>query len=309
MRRQVALLLLSAVSIITAYGQRSSNARVNDAKASVVGEQTISRLEHQMEVLYKTNDAEGLAALLAADFVETKSDGTVMDRAGTLKDKVGYKWETLEFRPVKVTVFGSKATATVEVMGSVRDESVVGGHYSVNWHWTDEWVKTPNRNWQCAARLWGARQPLTLRFFIGSWTSVRSEASGPEDPCHRTQNWNTRLVISPIAHNVSKVQVKETVSFTGILSGECNVNGKWTTDSRSYTSVTRHDGSIFKDETDFKMMMDDGQFTATGTGVDTGFSQGYTDTASAVYNESDLVTNYLVLLNKATGVQRIFSRE
>jgi hypothetical protein len=144
-----------------------------------------------------------------------------------------------------------------------------------------------------------ADHALTLKYLVGSWVFVRYEDLYG---CGR-KKWSTRLVISPTARNAAKLQVKETISYTIDFPGTpgCILNGPMP------ASLTRHEGIIFNDGGDFKMVMDDGE--CTGNCVMT-FVQGYTDMINRVANEEGNLMNDVFLARKrASSEFRTFSRE
>jgi ketosteroid isomerase-like protein len=112
-------------------------------------EKAVAALEKQWLKAQKASNPDLLAPLLAEKFVSTDSDGKVMDKAETLADTKSTKWDSAEYGPVKVTVFGTTAIATGVFKGKGADGS--GKPLDVHERWTDTWVKMPNGQWQCVA--------------------------------------------------------------------------------------------------------------------------------------------------------------
>ena len=97
----------------------------------------------------KTNNPDLVAPLLADKFVDTGSDGKVIDKAGALAMAKATKYTSAEYEEVKVTVFGDTAIATGGFIGKGTDPS--GKPFDTHERWTDTWVKMPNGQWQCVA--------------------------------------------------------------------------------------------------------------------------------------------------------------
>lgn len=112
-------------------------------------EKAVAALEQQWLKAQKASNPDLLAPLLADRFVNTESDGKVMDKAETLADTKSTKWDSAEYGLVKVTVFGNTAIATGVFKGKGTDGS--GKPLDVRERWTDTWVKMPNGQWQCVA--------------------------------------------------------------------------------------------------------------------------------------------------------------
>lgn len=119
------------------------------AQTTAETEKAVAALEQQWLQSQKTNNSDLLPPLLADKFVETGSDGKVMDKAAALATAKATKFATAEYNDVKVTVFGNTAIATGGFKGKGTDES--GKPLDVNERWTDTWVKMPNGKWQCVA--------------------------------------------------------------------------------------------------------------------------------------------------------------
>ena len=112
-------------------------------------EKAVAALEQQWLQSQKTNNPDLVAPLLADKFVETSSDGKVMNKAEALAQAKATKYVSAEYQDVKVTVFGDTAIATGGFKGKGTDAS--GKPMDVHERWTDTWVKMPSGKWQCVA--------------------------------------------------------------------------------------------------------------------------------------------------------------
>src|SRR5215469_15143523 len=100
MKRMLVGLVLLAMAI-AAQAQMKSNGV----------EQAITTMEQQWAADSKAGNADGIASLLADNFVNMDSDGTVHTRAETLSRVKGAKWNVNQISDVKVTTFGNTAIA------------------------------------------------------------------------------------------------------------------------------------------------------------------------------------------------------
>jgi len=112
-------------------------------------EKAVTALEQQWLQSQKANNPDLVAPLLADKFVETSSDGKVMNKAEALAQAKATKYVSAEYQDVKVTVFGDTAIATGGFKGKGTDAS--GKPMDVHERWTDTWVKMPSGQWQCVA--------------------------------------------------------------------------------------------------------------------------------------------------------------
>ena len=108
----------------------------------------VESMEQQWASAAKMSNAEAVSPLLADNFVNMDSDGTMLTKAQTLERMKGGKWETNQISDVKVTVHGNTAIAT----GGWQGKGTMAGK-SVDAHeqWVDTWMKMPNGKWQCIA--------------------------------------------------------------------------------------------------------------------------------------------------------------
>jgi len=119
------------------------------AQTSSGTEKAVAALEEQWLQSQKTNNPDLLAPLLADKFVDTGSDGKVMNKAEALASAKATKYASAEYEDVKVTVFGDTAIATGGFKAKGTDAS--GKPMDEHERWTDTWIKMPNGKWQCVA--------------------------------------------------------------------------------------------------------------------------------------------------------------
>jgi ketosteroid isomerase-like protein len=119
------------------------------AQAQMGGvEKAIAGMEQQWAAAGKMSNADAIAPLLADNFTNLNSDGTMMNKTQTLAMVKGAKWDTNEISDVKVTTFGNTAIATGAWQGKgMADGKAVDAHE----HWVDTWMKMPGGKWQCIA--------------------------------------------------------------------------------------------------------------------------------------------------------------
>lgn len=112
-------------------------------------EKAVAALENQWLQSYQTNNPDLVAPLLADKFVNTDTEGKVMNKTQSLAEAKATKNAKAEYENVKVTAFGDAAIATGDYRGKGTDPS--GKLFDVHTRWTDTWVKMPNGKWQCVA--------------------------------------------------------------------------------------------------------------------------------------------------------------
>jgi ketosteroid isomerase-like protein len=133
--------LLGLVLAVSAVWSQANN--------TAGAEKAVAALELQWLEAEKTNNTELLVPLLADKVVVTEADATVNDKAQTLANYKQTKWESADYRDLKVTVFGDTAIATGGFDGKGTDAS--GKAFELHERWTDTWVKMPSGKWQCVA--------------------------------------------------------------------------------------------------------------------------------------------------------------
>jgi ketosteroid isomerase-like protein len=112
-------------------------------------EKAIAGMEQQWTVAGKMSNPDGVAPLLADNFTNLMSDGTMTNKAQTLAQIKESKWEINEISDVKVTAFGNTAIATGAWRGKGTDPK--GKAIDAHERWVDTWMKMPNGKWQCIA--------------------------------------------------------------------------------------------------------------------------------------------------------------
>ena len=112
-------------------------------------EQAVAALEQKWLQSQQTNNPDLIVPLLADKFVETTSEGKVIDKTAALAMSKAMKYSSAEYYDVKVTAFGNTAIATGGFKGKGTDGS--GKAFDNNERWTDTWMKMPGGKWQCIA--------------------------------------------------------------------------------------------------------------------------------------------------------------
>ena|SRR5579864_445541 len=112
-------------------------------------EKAVAAQEEQWLQSQKTINPDLVAPLLADKFVNTQSDGKVMNKGESLANAKATKYVSAEYEDVKVTVFGDTAIATGGIKAKGTDAS--DKPMDIHERWTDTWVKMPSGKWQCVA--------------------------------------------------------------------------------------------------------------------------------------------------------------
>lgn len=112
-------------------------------------EKAVADLEQKWLKSQQTNNPDLIAPYLADKFIETESQGKVLDKAAAMAMSKKMKYTSAEYEDVKVTVFGNTAIATGGFKGKGTDAE--GKPFDTHERWTDTWVKMPNGEWQCVA--------------------------------------------------------------------------------------------------------------------------------------------------------------
>ena len=121
----------------------------SQAQETASSEKAVAALEQKWLQSQKTNNPDLLAPLLADKFVNTGSDGKVMNKAEVLADAKATKFGSADYDDVKVTAFGDVAIATGVFTAKGTDAS--GKPLDLHERFTDTWVKMKNGQWQCVA--------------------------------------------------------------------------------------------------------------------------------------------------------------
>jgi len=118
--------------------------------AAGTNEQAVTAAEHQWLKSQQTNNVDLLAPLLADTVVYTSEDGKLFTgKDAVLADSKSDTWSSVEYRDLKVMVYGHTGIATGVFVGKGTDAS--GKPLDVRARFTDTWVKMANGKWQCVA--------------------------------------------------------------------------------------------------------------------------------------------------------------
>ncbi len=112
-------------------------------------EQAITTMEQQWAAGAKAANPDAVAPLLADNFINMDSDGTMHTKAESLARLKAGKWETNDISDIKVTTFGNTAIATGAWQGKGTDSA--GKPVDAHEQWVDTWMKMPGGKWQCIA--------------------------------------------------------------------------------------------------------------------------------------------------------------
>lgn len=110
--------------------------------------QALIALENKWAEEAKNGNADGVARLLANDFVETDADSSVHNREQALALIKTGKWEANQISDLKVAVYGKAAVVTGTWLGKGTSN---GKRVDARERWTDTWIRMPNGRWQCVA--------------------------------------------------------------------------------------------------------------------------------------------------------------
>jgi len=130
---------------------KSDNMKADNMKADTM-KPDVAKSITQMEQEWASNSQMGkndaVAAMLADNFVELDSDGSMYTKAQVVDRMKNSKWETNAVSDIKVTTHGNTAIAT----GAWRGKGTVAGKaVDAHEHWLDTWMKMPGGKWQCVA--------------------------------------------------------------------------------------------------------------------------------------------------------------
>lgn len=149
MKVVTATVVAFALLMGTAFAQQSamaSKAEMRTGPASV--EQHLKAMEERWAKSALKSDGEAVGSMLAADFVNINSDGSVLDRAGYIARTDKSKLEVSELSEVAVKAHGDSAVVTGVWTGKGVDGE--GKAFEGKERWADTWVKK-NGKWQCVA--------------------------------------------------------------------------------------------------------------------------------------------------------------
>jgi hypothetical protein len=112
-------------------------------------EQTVAGLEGKWLQSQKTNNPDLIAPELADKFLSTASDGKTSTKSESLANAKATKYDSVDYKDLKVTAFGDTAIATGDVIAKGTDQH--GKAMDVHERFTDTWIRMPNKKWQCVA--------------------------------------------------------------------------------------------------------------------------------------------------------------
>jgi Domain of unknown function (DUF4440) len=135
-----ALLAWAVLSGVSAAAQQNGGAQT--AQSAVLA------LENRWLQSEKTNNPDSAAPLMAAQYVNTWTDGTVLDKMQTLAGARARHYTSVTDEDVKVRVYHDTAIVTGLYSGKGSD---TGKPFDERARWTDTWVKMPDGRWQCVA--------------------------------------------------------------------------------------------------------------------------------------------------------------
>ncbi len=140
MKRIITCCLLGVVSLASAAWSQAGKEGT---------EKAVTALEYKWLESQKTNKPEMVDPLLAEKFVDTNSEGKVLNKAQAMAEAKGTKYASADYEDVKVMVFGDTAIATGGFKAKGTDPS--GKPFETHERWTDTWVKMADGKWQCVA--------------------------------------------------------------------------------------------------------------------------------------------------------------
>ena len=118
------------------------------ALAAGTDEQAVKDGELQWLKSQQTNNADLVAPLLADKIIETNGEGKVLNgKDAVLADAKGQTWSSVDYKDLKVTVFGHTAIATGTFVGKGTAD---GKALDLHERFTDTWVKMDGK-WLCVA--------------------------------------------------------------------------------------------------------------------------------------------------------------
>ena len=89
-----------------------------------------------------------VVSVLCGKFINTESEGQVIDRAGFLAEERSNQYSSSEIDDLKIRVFGDTAIASYALRQKYTSK---GKAFDTHTRETDTWVKVPNGAWQCVA--------------------------------------------------------------------------------------------------------------------------------------------------------------
>ena len=136
-------MLVVCTLLLMALGSQAQTSKSGGVEASIAG------MEQQWATAAKAGNADAVAPLLADNFINMDSDGTLHTKTESLSRMKSAKWEMNQISDVKVTAFGNTAIATGGWQGKGTDSA--GKPVDAHETWVDTWVKMPGGKWQCVS--------------------------------------------------------------------------------------------------------------------------------------------------------------
>jgi len=140
------MLVLFSVLVLALSVQAQMEKAAKPAAGGVA--QAITQMEQQWASDSKAGKTDAISAVLADNFVELDSDGSMYTKAQAMDRMKNSKWDTNEVSNIKVTTHGNTAIAS----GMWTGKGTAGGKaVDTHEHWLDTWMKMPSGKWQCIA--------------------------------------------------------------------------------------------------------------------------------------------------------------
>lgn len=143
----MAAMLLLMAGMAFAQQQEAAMASPNAHMSSNVDQQLMD-LENQWAKATLSNNIDSLSSMLADDFVNLDSDGSMRNKAETIDRTKKVKMEISQLSDMRVTQHGDIAIVTGTWTG--KGMNAEGKPISAKERWTDTWVKKDGQ-WQCVA--------------------------------------------------------------------------------------------------------------------------------------------------------------
>ncbi len=142
----LAAVVLMAGMSLAQQSAMASKPEMRTGSANV--EQSLKDMENQWAQASLRSDGDALGPMLADDFVNINSDGTVSTKSETMERTKKSKWETSALSELQVNAHGDSAVVTGIWTGKGTDST--GKAVDARERWADTWVKKDGK-WQCVA--------------------------------------------------------------------------------------------------------------------------------------------------------------
>lgn len=140
-------MLLLVAGMAFAQPQESAMANPNTRMSSNVDQQ-LKDMEQKWAKASLAHDTDSLSPMLAEDFVNLDSDGSIRTKSETLARMKKANFEVSELSDMQVTQHGDTAIVTGTWTG--KGTTAEGTNINTKERWTDTWVKK-NGQWQCVS--------------------------------------------------------------------------------------------------------------------------------------------------------------